>query len=90
MTTDLLGYIAAFLTTASFLPQVIRTLRTGDTRSISFTMYLMMVVGVAAWLAYGWLLGALPIMLANGMTLLLSAIILAMKWRELRSTRKQT
>ena len=84
MTTDLLGYIAAFLTTGSFLPQVIRTLRTGDTRSISFTMYLMMVIGVAAWLAYGWLLGAIPIMLANGITLLLASIILAMKWRELR------
>ena len=84
MTTALLGYIAAFLTTTSFLPQVIRTLRTGDTRSISFTMYLMLVIGVAAWLAYGWLLGALPIMLANGITLLLASIILVMKWRELR------
>lgn len=89
MTTDLLGYIAAFLTTGSFLPQVIRTLRTGDTRSISFTMYLMMVIGVAAWLAYGWLLGAVPIMLANGITLLLASIILAMKWRELRANRQQ-
>ena len=88
MTTDLLGYIAAFLTTTSFLPQVIRTLRTGDTRSISFTMYLMLVIGVAAWLAYGWLLGALPIMLANGMTLLLASIILVMKWRELRRERQ--
>lgn len=87
MTTDLLGYIAAFLTTTSFLPQVIRTLRTGDTRSISFTMYLMLVAGVAAWLAYGLLLGALPIVLANGMTLLLSSIILAMKWREIRTRR---
>lgn len=89
MTTDLLGYIAAFLNTGSFLPQVIRTLRTGDTRSISFTMYLMMVIGVAAWLAYGWLLGAIPIMLANGITLLLASIILAMKWRELRANRQR-
>lgn len=88
MTTDLLGYIAAFLTTTNFLPQVIRTLRTGDTRSISFTMYLMLVIGVAAWLAYGWLLGALPIMLANGITLLLASIILVMKWRELRRERQ--
>lgn len=88
MSTDLLGYIAAFLTTTSFLPQVIRTLRTGDTRSISFTMYLMLVAGVAAWLAYGLLLGALPIVLANGMTLLLSSIILAMKWREIRASRQ--
>jgi len=88
MTTDLLGYIAAFLTTTSFLPQVIRTLRTGDTRSISFTMYLMLVVGVAAWLAYGLLLGALPIVLANGITLLLASIILLMKWRELRRERQ--
>jgi MtN3 and saliva related transmembrane protein len=88
MSTDLLGYIAAFLTTTSFLPQVIRTLRTGDTRSISFAMYLMLVAGVAAWLAYGLLLGALPIVLANGMTLLLSSIILAMKWREIRASRQ--
>ena len=65
--------------------QVIRTLRTGDTRSISFTMYLMLVAGVATWLAYGLLLGALPIVLANGITLVLSSIILAMKWRDIRT-----
>lgn len=90
MTTDLLGYIAAFLTTTSFLPQVIRTLRTGDTRSISFAMYLMLVAGVATWLAYGLRLGALPIVLANGITLLLASIILVMKWREIRAGRTES
>lgn len=82
MDTNLLGYIAAFLTTASFLPQVIQTMRTRDTRSISLTMYLMFVTGIAAWLVYGIRLNEMPIMIANALTLLLSSIILLMKIRD--------
>ena len=82
MDTNLLGYTAAFLTTASFLPQVIQTMRTRDTRSISLTMYLMFVTGIAAWLVYGIRLNEMPIMIANALTLLLSSIILLMKIRD--------
>lgn len=88
MDATLLGYCAAFLTTASFLPQVIHTVRSRDTRSISLTMYLMFVSGVAAWLAYGIRIAATPVIIANALTLLLSSLILLLKIRDLLRARK--
>lgn len=76
-----LGFVSAFLTTASFLPQVVQSLRTGDLSSISLSMYLMFVIGVAGWLGYGVLLGARPLIASNSVTLLLSSLILALKVR---------
>lgn len=78
---DLIGLIAAFLTTLSFLPQTLMVLRSGETAGISLTMYAMFTLGVAAWLTYGVLQASMPIMLANGVTLLLAAIILSLKIR---------
>lgn len=77
--TEPLGYAAATLTTAAFLPQVLHTLRTRDVGGISLGMYTAFTVGVALWLAYGLLLRAWPIVLANFVTLLLAGTILAMK-----------
>lgn len=57
---DLLGYAAAFLTTTAFVPQVIKTLRTLDTRAISLGMYLLFSLGVALWALYGVLLTVWP------------------------------
>ncbi|SMF38804.1 SemiSWEET transporter [Pseudogulbenkiania subflava] len=82
MKLEYYGYLAAFLTTSSFLPQVLHALRTRDLSSISLSMYLMFVSGVALWLAYGILLGAGPLIASNAMTLLLSSIILGLKLRE--------
>lgn len=80
MTThDLIGYAAAALTTGSFLPQAILTLRTRDTRGISLTMYSVFTVGVALWLVYGLSLGEWPIVVANAVTLALAATILGTK-----------
>ena len=76
---DGLGYAAATLTTASFLPQAWLTFRTRDVSGISLAMYSVFTLGIAAWLVYGLLLQAWPIVVANGVTLLLSASILAMK-----------
>ena len=75
------GYLGGTLTTVSFLPQVVKTLRTRDTRSISLGMYLLFTAGVFFWLVYGIRLGALPMILANGITLLLSFVLLVAKWR---------
>lgn len=79
--TDLIGYIAASLTTASFVPQAWLTFKTRDVRGISLGMYSVFTVGVALWLAYGLLLGAWPIVVANAITLALAAAILLMKLR---------
>jgi MtN3 and saliva related transmembrane protein len=76
---DLVGYAAAALTTGSFLPQAILTLRTRDTRGISLAMYGAFTAGVALWLVYGIALGEWPIVVANAVTLVLAATILGTK-----------
>jgi len=79
--SDAIGYVAAFLTTASFVPQAWLTLRTRDVSGISLGMYSVFTTGVALWLLYGWLTDAWPVVLANAVTLALSAFILVMKLR---------
>lgn len=79
--TDLVGTLAAVLTTVSFLPQAIHTFRTKDVRGISLGMYSAFTLGVALWLVYGLLLGAWPVVIANCVTLALAAAILVMKLR---------
>ena len=78
---DWIGSAAAVLTTASFVPQVVHTLRTKDVSGISLSMYGVFVVGVALWLVYGLLLDAWPIVIANAITVSLATCILAMKLR---------
>lgn len=79
--SDLIGYAAATLTTASFLPQAILTWRTRSARGVSLGMYVVFVSGVTLWLVYGLCLGAVPVIVANATTLALALFILAMKLR---------
>lgn len=81
MTGEWIGYVAAALTTLSFLPQAIKTLRTRDTSGISLGMYSVFTVGVACWFGYGLVLGSWPMIVSNLLTLGLSAVILVMKLR---------
>lgn len=76
---DWLGYMAATLTTLSFVPQALLSLRTRDVHGISAGMYSVFTLGVALWLAYGWRIGEWPIIVANAVTLLLAATILVTK-----------
>ncbi len=76
-----IGGIAAALTTGSFIPQVWRVWRTRHTQDISLLMYAFFTAGVALWLAYGILLGAWPIIIANSITLLLAGMVLILKLR---------
>jgi MtN3 and saliva related transmembrane protein len=78
---DLIGYLAAGLTTLSFLPQALHTFRTRDVSGISLGMYSMFATGVALWLVYGLLLGSWPLIAANSVTLTLALAILVMKLR---------
>lgn len=77
----IIGLTAAVLTTLSLVPQVWRSLKTRDTRGISLGMYAAYTLGIALWLIYGLLIGDLPVMLANAVTLLLAAIVLVLKLR---------
>jgi len=81
MLIHIIGYIAAFLTTVSFLPQVIQTIKTKDTSGISLLMYSLFVAGVFMWLIYGILLKNIAITSANLITLILAGIVLVMKIR---------
>jgi MtN3 and saliva related transmembrane protein len=74
--TAMLGYAAAFLTTASFLPQAILVIKTRNTEGLSVLMYSMFTTGVAGWLIYGILNKDWPIAIANLLTLIFALCIL--------------
>jgi len=73
--------VAGTLSTVSFLPQVLKIWREGDTRSISLRMYSVTVSAFTLWLIYGVMIGNWPIMIFNALSLGLSGSILVMKWR---------
>jgi MtN3 and saliva related transmembrane protein len=79
MNSELFGYVAAVLTTASFLPQAVLTIRSRDTRSLSLGMYSLFTTGVVFWLLYGMHKQDTAIIAANALTLLLATPILAIK-----------
>ena len=76
---DALGYVAATLTTASFVPQAWLTFRTRDVSGISLAMYSVFTLGIALWLVYGLYIEAWPVVIANVVTFALAATILGMK-----------
>lgn len=78
---DAVGYLAALLTTSSFVPQALLTLRTRDVSGISLSMYGAFTLGVALWLVYGIAIGEWPVIIANVVTLALAATILFTKVR---------
>ncbi len=77
--TDTIGYMAAFCTTISFLPQAIKTIRTKDTSGISLLMYAVFTLGTALWLTYGILSSQWPVAAANAVTFVLALTILFYK-----------
>ena len=79
--TELVGDLAALLTTLCWLPQALKILRTRETRDLSLIAYLAFAGGVALWLVYGVLLGTWPIIIANGVTLALAGVVLVLKVR---------
>ncbi|TAF07795.1 MAG: hypothetical protein EAZ77_08440 [Nostocales cyanobacterium] len=74
-----LGLAAGTLTTIAFLPQVLQTWKTRSAKDVSFVMLITFMTGLFLWFIYGIILGAVPIILANGITLVLNFIILRMK-----------
>lgn len=77
--TDSLGFIAASLTTASFVPQAWKIIRYKKVKDLSFTMYAMMFTGQGGWLIYGLLIQDFPLILANIIGCSLTGTILAYK-----------
>jgi MtN3 and saliva related transmembrane protein len=77
----IVGLVAAFCTTISFLPQAVKTIQTKDTSGISLSMYFLFTFGTLLWLIYGLLSMNIPIIIANAITLLFACIILVYKIR---------
>jgi MtN3 and saliva related transmembrane protein len=76
---DYTGYAAALCTTGAYVPQVLRVWRTRSTQDISLKMFLVLVTGLVLWLVYGFWKGEIPLIAANGVTLMLAGIILYFK-----------
>ena len=77
--TSIVGFAAGFLTTVAFIPQVVKIWRSKSADDVSLATFLAFTVGVALWLLFGILQKEPPIILWNGVTLVLAAAILAMK-----------
>ena len=83
----LVGTVAGICSTSSFIPQVIKVWREGDTEAISKKMYLVTVTAFSLWIIYGLMIGSMPIIVFNIASLALSATILAIKLRNVRQAR---
>ncbi|MFZ6646219.1 SemiSWEET transporter [Undibacterium sp. TJN25] len=79
LTSDLVGYLAACMTTIAYIPQVWMTWKRKRAEGVSLSMYVILTSGVAMWLAYGVLMHSWPIIIANFITLMLAMFILGMK-----------
>ena len=74
-----IGMVAAVCTTVSFLPQAIRIIKLKETRDLSLLTYILLEAGIFLWFVYGIMLSNMPIMLANGITLCFTTVILFLK-----------
>ena len=88
-TNDFLGILAGTMTTISFIPQVLRIVQTRSAHDISWGMFTVFAIGTALWLTWGIAQGALPVIIANFVTLVLSIVIMVLKWRYAVIGRKQ-
>lgn len=75
----MIGSIAGVLTTLAFIPQVVKVVKTKDTKSLSLGMYSMQVVGVFLWLLHGIVIGDMALLIANAVTFCLALIIFVYK-----------
>lgn len=79
---ELIGLMAAILTTASFIPQVYKVYKTKSVKDISLWMFLLFTLGVLLWLVYGLIISNLPIIIANFFTFIMALYILLAKIRK--------
>ncbi len=77
-----IGFLAATLTTAAFVPQAYKIWRLKSAEGVSTTMYLVMLTGVGLWEVYGWMIQSPPVILSNIITALLLLMILYFKLKK--------
>ena len=79
MYIEFFGYLAAILTTAAFVPQLIKTIRTKKADDVSLITLIMFIVGLISWIIYGYKISSTPILIANSITLVLNLLIVISK-----------
>jgi MtN3 and saliva related transmembrane protein len=84
-TSNVLGILAALLTTVANVPQVIKCVRTGESADLSLKMLITLALGLSLWLSYGVMRSDFIIATANGTSLALVVVLLGFKWRHRRS-----
>ena len=78
---DILGYSAGFITSLTFLPQVIKTWKVKSAKDISLMMFVIAAVNEVMWIVYGALLNNWVIILTNSIVLAMSLIMIFFKLR---------
>ncbi|MFH0867732.1 MAG: SemiSWEET transporter [Candidatus Woesearchaeota archaeon] len=76
---DIIGFLAGTFTTLALVPQAVKALKTKRTKDVSFGWILILTIGVSLWFTYGILINSFPIIIANGLTFILSLIVLILK-----------
>jgi MtN3 and saliva related transmembrane protein len=76
---DIIGFLAGALTTLALAPQAIKSWKTKHTKDVSLGWITILTLGIFLWLVYGLLINSLPIIIANGLTLILSLTVLILK-----------
>lgn len=87
--TTTLGLVAGSLTTLAYLPQLIKTWKSKSADDISWSMLMILCLGIVLWLVYGIAVHDLPLIAANVVTLILASIILGLKVHYRRLARLQ-
>tara|TARA_B110000438_G_scaffold98551_1_gene97551 strand:- start:8818 stop:9087 length:270 start_codon:yes stop_codon:yes gene_type:complete len=82
---EIIGFLAAILTTIAFIPQVYKIIKSNSTEGISLVTYLIFIVGVGLWLVYGLLKGSISMILGNGITFFLAFIIICYIFKDKKS-----
>jgi MtN3 and saliva related transmembrane protein len=77
----ILGVVAGILTTSSFIPQIIKIIKTRSAKDVSLVMFIIISFGISLWLIYGILKNDFPIMIANAVTLVFNLTILFLKYK---------
>ena len=78
MDVEIIGFVAALITTSAFVPQVIKVWKSKSSKGVSVSMYLVLLLGVSLWGVYGYLIDSMSIMIANTVTGFLQLIILVL------------
>lgn len=81
---EFIGFTAAFIGAMAFLPQVIKTWRTGSSEDLSWAMLAALLTAASLWIVYGLRIQSMPIVGGNTTTVVFALTLIGLKWRQNR------